>query len=121
MQNLVIFIGVVIGFMGIVFLVDPNRKKRFIASCSQGKRMYGIGVLRLFVGILLLLAASQCEFPLFVALIGVLAIIGSILVFSMKLEKTRSILNWWGQRPLLILRVLSIIVMIIGILLIRSV
>jgi len=120
MQNLVILIGVVVGFIGIVFLVDPNRMKRCIAYCSQGKRMYGIGVLRLCVGILLLLAASQCKFPLFVALMGILAIIGSMLIFSMRLEKTKSILNWWGQRPLLVLRILSIIVVAIGILVIRS-
>ena len=120
MSNLVILIGVVIGFMGILFLVDPNRMKRCIAFCSQGKRLYGIGVLRLCVGVILLLSASQCKFSLFVALVGILAIVNSILIFSMKLEKAKSILNWWSQRTLLVLRILSIIMIAIGVLLIYS-
>jgi len=121
MSNLVILIGVVIGFMGILSLVNPNRMKRCIAFCSQGKRLYGIGVLRICVGIILLLAASQYKFSLFVALVGILAIVSSVLIFSMKLEKTKSILDWWSKRPPLVLRILSIIAIAIGVLLIYSI
>ncbi len=120
MTILIILIGAIMVFAGGLFLFNPNRMRQFLAYCSQGKRIYFIGVLRLTIGIILLLAASQCRFSLFVAILGILAIISAVIVFSMKLDTAKDFLKWWSVRSNLVLRVLSLIAIAIGVLLIRS-
>ncbi len=121
MLILVKLIGIVIVVMGITFLLSPKKLKHFMAFLGQGKRLYGVGILRLLFGVILLLAASQCRLVGVILTLGILILIGGILIFVLGLERVKSMLNWWNKRSPLILRLMGLIALALGALLLYSV
>lgn len=114
------FIGIPIVAMGVIILLNPIIMKQLIAFWKQGKRLYIVGILRVLIGAILLLAASQAKIAGVVATLGVLVLISGILIFVLKLEKVKTILEYWDKRSLLILRLMGLLVLAIGALLIYS-
>ncbi|KPK38797.1 MAG: hypothetical protein AMJ78_09485 [Omnitrophica WOR_2 bacterium SM23_29] len=115
------FVGIIMVGMGITFLLSPNALKQVINFWGQGKRVYIAGILRLLIGVLLLLIASQCRFVGTVVTLGILIFIGGITIFVLGLERIKSILNWWNKRSLLVLRLMALIALAIGALLLYSI
>ncbi|KPK38997.1 MAG: hypothetical protein AMJ78_09145 [Omnitrophica WOR_2 bacterium SM23_29] len=121
MLILVKLIGIVIVAMGIIFLLNPEAMKRVINYWGQGKRLYLVGILRLLIGVVLLLSASQCRLVGAIVTLGILVLLGGIIIFALGLEKVKSILDWWDKKPLSVLRLLALIALAIGALLLYSV
>ena len=121
MLILVKLIGIVIVVMGITFLLSPKQLRQLLAFLGQGKRLYGVGILRLLFGVILLLAASQCRLVGVVLTLGILFLIGGILIFVLGLERLKSILNRWDKKSPLTLRLLGLIPLAFGALLLYSV
>lgn len=121
MVILVKLIGIFIAGMGIILLLSPKTIKRLVAFCQQGKRVYISGLLRLLIGVILLLAASQCRLSGMVATLGILVLIGGILIFVLGIERTKALLNRWSNKSTLFLRLWGILALAIGVLLIYSV
>lgn len=120
MLVLVKFIGIFIVSMGITILLSPSTMKKIIIFWKQGKRLYAAGILRLLIGIILLLAASQCRLVGVVVWLGILTLIGGIIIFALGLQKIKSFLDWWSKKPPLLLRLWGVIALAIGALLIYS-
>lgn len=118
MVILVKFLGIVIIVFGVVYLLNPNIIKAYMAFWKKAKRIYIGGVLSLLIGIIFLLAASQCAVRWFVTLFGILAIIKGVVLFVLSQEKAISMLNWWSERPIAFLRGHALFALVIGALLI---
>ncbi len=121
MLVLVKLFGIVIVAMGSIFTFNPQALKQVFSFWQQGNRVYLVGVLRILIGIVLLMAASQCRLIWVVVTLGLLVLIKGVLIFILGIEKIKSMLNWWGQRPLGILRLMGLIALSIGALLLYSV
>lgn len=120
MVILVKLFGLIIVVLGVIFMIRPDAMKKYIAFWVKGKRLYAGGILSILIGIIALLAASQCKLVWFVVLIGILALIKGVLLFALGPEKWISKLNWWTTRSPAFLRLYSLMPITIGILLIYS-
>ncbi len=121
MVTLAKLIGVFIGVVGVIFILNPKSLKQFVAFMKQGKRIYAAGVLRLLFGIILLQAASRCQSVMIITLLGILFIIAGVLIFAFPLQKIKTRLDALSAKPLLTLRLVSFIPLIIGLLILYSV
>jgi len=112
-------IGVAIVGMGVAFLLKPKLYKQYMAFWQPGKRLYLGAILAILIGVVLLLAATQCRLVGFILALGILSLVEGIMLM-LKQEKMKSMFKWWQGRPLLLLRFMGLVVLAIGALLIYS-
>lgn len=113
-------IGIIIVLFAILYLTKPSALVSIWEFFKKGKRLYLAGILRFVLAIIFLLGANQCHYPAVIAVFGIMFIIGGLLIFVMKLEKLKSILDWWQKQSTVLLRVLAIITFIIGAVIVYS-
>ena len=121
MLILVKLIGILFVGLGVIFLLNPKSMKQYVAFVLKGKRIYLCGMLRILIGVIFLLAASQCRLSGVIIILGILTLIKGLMVFVLGPEKIKSILNWWAKKSDSVIRLLSIIAIAIGALIIYSV
>ena len=114
MDVVIKFLGVVFFLLGLVYLIKPVVFKRIMEFFKQGRRIYFAGLIRFVLAVVFLLGARECDVAWVIAAFGVLFIISGLLVFTLGLDRLKSIINWYQQQPVLILRVVALIVMIVG-------
>ncbi len=114
------FLGIFIVGFGVAYFVKPGMIKPYMAFWKNKKRLYLGGALAFLIGIVLLLAASQCRWTGFIVAFGILSVAKGIWLFIISQEKAISILDWWTKRPIIWLRVHALCAVIIGVLLIYS-
>ncbi len=120
MVILVKLFGIVIVVFGVYYMLNPNMMKPYVAFWKKGKRLYMGGALSLLIGIIFLLAASQCKVGWFVTLLGIMGLIKGIALFVLRQEKAIAMINWWAERPVAFLRTHALVAIIFGALLIYS-
>ena len=120
MLILVRLVGIILAAMGIVFLLSPKRMRQWMVFCEKGVRPYMMGALRILVGILFLLAASQSRVVWVIVTIGILVLLGSITIFILGLERVKSMLRWSQARSLPVLRLIALLAIAIGVLILYS-
>jgi uncharacterized protein YjeT (DUF2065 family) len=113
-------IGIYIAIMGAIFLFRPKALKPYAAFWEERKRLYIIGGSRLFMGLILLLAASSCRLKTVVVILGILIILAGLPYFFMKLERLKNMAKRWENRPALLVRILGLLILAIGALLLYS-
>ena len=121
MLILVRILAALITIIGVIILLKPEVLSKLFSFLISGKRVYIVGVLRLVFGIIFLLAASSCRYPIVIAVLGILMVVGGILVFTMGPGKIKAIFEWWNKKPPVIIRVLALFPICIGILILFSV
>jgi len=112
-------VGISMVVLGVVFLADTEKMRRYMAYWQRNKNIYTGGVLTLLFGILFLSAASECGW--FILVIGVLSIIKSIFIFASGCGRIKGFINWWVERPVSVLRWTASIYLAMGIFIIYSV
>ncbi len=121
MPMLIKMFGMFMAIAGIVFILSPKVIKKFIAFLKEGKKLYAVGICRFLVGVILLLAAPQCRWNWFIAILGILIIIGSIFIFTLGLDKTKSMLTLWEKKLDTLMPAVGLIPVILGVLIIFAV
>lgn len=113
-------LGIVFAVVGIVYLLKPNVMKWLMEFFKQGKRIYFSGLIRFALAIVFFVGARECKHPWVIFAFGILFIIGGLLIFILKPEKIRRILDWYQKQPVLILRVVAVIALAVGLVIIFS-
>jgi len=121
MLVIVRLITVIWAALGIVLLVKPDTFGQIISFCRQGKRLNVIGIVRIAIGVIFLLAASASRVPGLIALIGILILVKGILVFALSRRKLNSIIDYWQNKPAPFVRFLGLVVLALAWLVIVSV
>lgn len=114
MDIVVKFLGVVFILISIVYLIKPVVLKRIMGFFRKGKRLYLAGLIRFVLAVVFLLGARECNIPWLIAAFGVLFLISGLLVFTLGLERLKSIIDWYQDQPLLILRIIALLVLAVG-------
>lgn len=114
MDKAILVIGIIIILEGILLAARPQWAKKAIRFFCKGRMIYLAGVLRLIIGVLFLVSATDCKHYWVVIVFGILLLVSGVAVFVTKLDKLKDYLNWWDRRSLLILRLLCIIAFAIG-------
>ncbi len=113
-------VGVLIVGMGVAFLLKPKLYKQYVAFWQPGKRLYLGAILAILIGVVFLLAATQCRLVGFIIGLGILCLVKGVMLFTLGREKIESILKWYQARSLLVLRFIGLIAIAFGALLIYS-
>jgi len=82
--------------------------------------MYFAGLIRLVLAIIFLLAARECDITPVIVFFGILFLISGLLIFVIGLEKVKSIINWYQEQSILVLRLLALVALAIGVVIIYS-
>lgn len=114
-------VGIIILVEGIIFLLCPKALKKCVGFWAQGKRICVGAGLNILFGILFLLAASQCRVAWVVVTLGIMSLAKGTIIFIRGFEKTKTRLDWWGNRPLMAVRFIALIIITIGMLLLYSI
>ena len=113
-------LGIVFCIIGIVYLLRPDIMKWLFEFFKKGKRIYFAGLIRFALAIVFLVGALECKYPKVIIAFGILFIIGGLLIFVLRPEKVRRILDWYQKQPVLIFRVIAVIVLAVGAIIIFS-
>ena len=113
-------LGIVFALAGIVYLLRPDVMKWLMEFFKQGKRMYFAGLIRFALAIVFLVGARECKRFWVIFAFGILFIIGGLLIFTIGLERFKSIIDWWQKQSLLLLRVMALITLAVGAVIIYS-
>ncbi len=111
-------IGVISVGAGLIFLMNPETMKGVFSYALKRKRIYGIGAARIIVGLILLMAASQCRVIWVIVALGIFPLTGGIVIFILGIEKCKNMVKKWRGKPLKTLRLASFIPIIFGLLII---
>ncbi len=114
MSGAIWIIGGLIALEGILFIVKPALIRPLINFFNKRLRLYFLALLRIILAIIFFLGATQCQEPWMIISLGLLLLIGGIIVLVMKPETTRSMLSWWLEKPLILIRLLSIVTLLFG-------
>ncbi|MBA7641618.1 hypothetical protein ES703_49303 [subsurface metagenome] len=113
-------LGIVFALAGIVYLLRPDVMKWLMEFFKQGKRIYFAGLIRFALAIVFLVGARECKRFWVIFAFGILFIIGGLLIFTIGLERFKSIIDWWQKQSLLLLRVMALITLAVGAVIIYS-
>ena len=120
MKIVILILGILIGSVGIVFLLRPDITKLLLKFFKKGKRIYLAGLLRLALAVIFLLGAHECDITWVIVVFGILFLISGLLIFTLGPEKIRRMFDWYEKQPILLLRVMSLITLAIGAIIIYS-
>lgn len=120
MDTVIQIIGIFFVCAAIVYLLKPEILKHLMVFFREGKRLYLVGLIRFALAVIFLLGARECDITWVIVVFGILFIISGLLVFTLGLEKLRSIIDWYQSQPLLLLRVIAVIALVFGALIIYS-
>ena len=113
-------LGIVFAIMGIMYLLRPSIIKWLMEFIKKGKRIYLAGLLRFALAIVFLVGARECRYPWIIFAFGIIFLLSGLLIFMLGPEKIRRILDWYGEQPTLIFRVIAIIVIAVGLIVVFS-
>lgn len=114
-------VGIFIGVLGVIFLVMPDWMKRTMAFWKEGNRIYGGGVIRLAIAVVLLMAAPQARQPLTALILGILFLVSGIVIFMMGVEEGKKLIGWWEGQSTPVLRLMGIFVITFGALILSAI
>ena len=120
MEIVVKIVGILIVFIGIVYLLKPGVLKKLMEFIKKGRRIYFAGILRFALAIIFLLGASECYQKWIIATFGILFMLSGLLIFTLGPERIRNILEWYQKQSLLIFRVIAVIVLACGAVIVYS-
>ena len=107
--------------MGIANFINPKIAKSLMAYFQKGNRIYLAGAIRILFGVVLLLAAPDCRLILVIYALGLLIAIAGCLIFIIKPEKIKAMLNKMSAKPDSFVRMLMIMAIAVGALILYSV
>ena len=114
MNKAVLGVAILIMLAGIWLIIRPQICATMMGFLVRGRMVYLVGLLRLAIGVLLLVSATDCEHVWVVITIGVLFLISGTLVFVIQLDKLKAKLTWFSQRSMTTIRLMALLPLAIG-------
>lgn len=114
MQITIKIFGIIFISLAVWFFIDTKMLLKISSIFIKGSRIYVAAAFRILLGTIYLLAAPHCSKAWIIDIIGIIMLISGVSIFAIGLEKARSILQWFQNRPAGLLRLPPIILFIIG-------
>jgi uncharacterized protein YjeT (DUF2065 family) len=109
-------IGILITIFGLAIFASPQFTQTIFTFFKEGNRLYLAGVVRTFIGLILLLGASRSLVPLAAIALGLMFLMSGIVVFATDLQKLKDFIETYANMPGLVLRLLGMVAASFGIL-----
>lgn len=115
MTLLVAFFGVLIALLGATGLFSPSTLLGRVDSAWRTRRgLYAVIALRLVLGVILVVAAPECRYPVAIRVLGVISIVAAGSVPVIGLERVHAMVDWWAARPPLWIRAWACVAIAFG-------
>ena len=114
MRTIIFILGLAVLAWGIVFLIKPEISKRMIRFWAFSRLILFGAIIKLGVGILFLVAATQCNVPWLIVVFGLIGCLQGILFLAMQQKKRRATMEWLLARSPLMHRVFGLLSIVIG-------
>ncbi|MBD3380223.1 MAG: hypothetical protein GF408_07165 [Candidatus Omnitrophica bacterium] len=113
--------AIVMAVAGIVIMLKPETARDLQSFWKEGNRIYFLGAIRIIVGTVFILAASDCMVPWIVMTMGIIAVAAGALTFIIGLEKSKKMLERWQEKPKVFYRKVSFVPIAFGLLLLWAI
>lgn len=100
--------------MGVIGLLAPNRLLEMARFTTTPNGIYVVAGVRLAIGAILWLVASQSRFPRILRVLGILALIGGIGTLVLGSQRAREIADWATANGTVIIRSFGVFALAIG-------
>lgn len=118
MAILVSILGVLAAAVGLIGLAQPRRIINLI-NYWEGPTRFRLAIaVRLVLGVVLLVVASDCRLPAVVTALGVIAIVAAVAILIVGQHRLDSFIAWWLARSPAVIRVSMLFALAFGVLLI---
>ncbi len=95
MSSVVIIVGFFILGISIAILISPVKLKRVLHIFLQKQWWRFAAVIRILIGILFVVAASETRAPSFVLAVGIMFILAGVAIPLMGSARIERLVNWW--------------------------
>jgi hypothetical protein len=106
--------GLFVVSLGIAGVLSPQRFLARITRVLSGLGLYYIAGFRLLLGAALLLAAPTARAPLYLQILGGVALLSGILTPFFGVRRFEALLAWWRGRATWIIRLWCFLVLLFG-------
>lgn len=113
--------GAFVATLGLTGIAAPRRLLDLVTRVQSQGGLWFIAVLRIAIGGAMLLAASASRAPVYLRVLGVLALLSGIATPFVGLRRFEAILNWWRRRSSATVRIWSVGVFVFGLSLVWAV
>lgn len=117
MVLLVKLFSVLVIVLGCVLILRPGFLRKMLAWVKEDKHVYMIGVIRVIVGILLVIASTYCRITWIVLFIGALLTFSGIVLMILRYGVLVRLIEWWETRPARCACLLGAVTLLFGVLL----
>ncbi|MFH1616767.1 MAG: hypothetical protein ABIG61_17005 [Planctomycetota bacterium] len=107
-------VGIFIIFCSLLLMIKPLLIDRMLRFFRKGKRIYVIALIRLVLAVIFLIGASSCRVPTGIIIIGIVLLLTSLMIFSIRLEKSTAIMQWFQNRSILSKEIALLAALLIG-------
>lgn len=114
MKSLTLSVGLLIVAFGLVGVFAPGVLVTVGRHSVTPVGLYVVAVLRVFIGLVFLGAASASRTPRILRLLGILAIAGGLMTPLLGVERARTIMNWMLAPGLQVVRLWAVLAVAIG-------
>lgn len=115
MPIFVLIVSVVMLTAGISLIIHPRSLMGLILIVLKKNWIWPLSALRVIIGILFLMEAPECRFPMVINVVGVLIIIAGLSVPFMGSKRLEAMAIWFMEFPDYLLRVLGLVGMLFGV------
>lgn len=112
--------GAIMLIMGLMVLVLPSTVRPWIAFWKEGSRLSLAEILRLTIGVVFFMSASQTNSPLFIKVMGIAIFLTGVSAFMMGHERLHQMIDWAGTRSNTFLRVWALVPTVLGAAILRA-
>jgi uncharacterized membrane protein YgdD (TMEM256/DUF423 family) len=121
MPAIVKFLGILMVALGAVFFAKTSLMRRYFQFWAVGKRVYLCAAIAFVLGVIMLIASNSCQWKGFVIVLGIIAILKTILIFILGGQKTKLILQGFSRKSVFKIRLMCFLNIAAGILLVYAV
>ncbi len=113
MNWLVALGGLIVMVMSVLAMLAPQSFVAVISRWTAVRFSVTIGI-RLLLGIVFLIGASQTRFPAFISIVGIIIIAVAFVLFFLGRTKVDAMIQWWLRRTSTFMRLWALVGVILG-------
>ena len=114
-------LGVIMAVAGVLIASIPQEFKKFMPFFKVTKRVRLIGVIRLIIAVIFLLAASQCRWPIVIAVLGIITLISGVIALTLRAKYIKAFVDRIERSSEIAARIMGGVVVVLGLLIIFAV
>ena len=111
-------LGVIMAVVGVLFSAIPEKLIKFISLFKVTKRIRIVGIVRLGIAVIFLLAASGSRWPIVIAILGIITLISGVLALTLKAKHIKTFIDWIEAKNEMFVRIMGGVVVLIGLLIV---